>query len=417
MLVGIEVSSALPARRTGVGNYTLNLVRQLRRRENTGDACFLYFANEGAKGTGNAARLPGAGSIYPHDRLPTRTLWMQVGLPRSIARTRPDLCHFPNHLAPIAIRGAVPYVLTIHDMSVYRCPQHHSNKTVLMHRAIMPMAARGAALIITVSQSARRDILHYLNVPGERVRVVYEGVGPQFQPVSTSDEPAAEAIRSRYGLPDKYVLTVSTLEPRKNHIRLMEAFAQVVRRDRIPHHLVVVGARGWKDRSLREWVARNGLASRIHFPGYAADEHLPGLYRSASAFAFPSLYEGFGLPVLEAMACGVPCLISSDPALCEVAGQGNAVVADPLSVGDLAQGLHRLVTDDGLAGALRAAGLARAAAFGWQDCADQTYALYKEAVRAAAPAARGALISGSARSPRAGSHGIGIPWKTDSMAT
>ncbi|HWE61034.1 MAG TPA: glycosyltransferase family 1 protein [Chloroflexota bacterium] len=379
MLIGIEVSSAVAQRRSGVGNYTMNLVAELRRlHAANAEASFLYFANRGERLDLSSTDAPGLARIYPRDRLPSRMVWMQAGLPRSIARTRPDICHFPNHLAPLFRMDIAPYILTLHDMSVYRCPEHHALKTVLTHRTIMAHAARHARAIVTVSESARQDILHYLKVPPERVRVVYEGAGSRFQALAAPGDADDQVVRQRYGLPEHYILTVSTLEPRKNHARLIQAFTQLVQQEGLPHHLVVVGARGWKERALFETAARHNLSGRIHFLGYVPSADLPGLYRAASLFAFPSLYEGFGLPVLEAMACGVPCIISTDPALREVAGAEAAVVVDPHSVADIAAGLHRVLANPRLARQLQAKGIARASTFGWQTCAAETYALYRE---------------------------------------
>ena len=186
---------------------------------------------------------------------------MLTGLPRSIARTAPDVCHFPNHLAPIAGMGSTPYLLTIHDMSVYRCPQYHAQKTVAIHRAVMPIAARHAGIVVAVGEDARLKILHYLKLPADRVRVVYEGVGPGFQPEAPLREPRPSEFPERYALPDRYMLAVSTLEPRKNHLRLMEAFRWLVRQERIPHHLVIAGTHGGKTAVFAPGLS--GIASRI----------------------------------------------------------------------------------------------------------------------------------------------------------
>jgi alpha-1,3-rhamnosyl/mannosyltransferase len=266
----------------------------------------------------------------------------------------------------------------MHDMSVYRCPQHQPLKAVAVHRAIIPAVARRVSLIVTVSESARQDILHYLKVPPERVRVVYEGVGPQFRPQMQRDQPDPDAVRRRYGLHFPYILTVGTREPRKNHRRLIPAFSWLVEQEHLPHHLVIVGAGGWKGRSLQAEASKSPVASCIHYLGYVPAVDLPGLYHAAAAFAFPSLYEGFGLPVLEALACGVPTLISSDPALVEVAGEGTAIVVDPNSVQSIAEGLQRLLSDATLADSLRARGFARAREFSWDKCAADTYQLYRE---------------------------------------
>ncbi len=384
VLIGIDVSSALAGPRSGVGNYTMNLVRQLQQQEEVGNACFMYFSNRDGQLFVERSGALGAATTYPYDRLRWHLVWMTAGLPRSVARTRPDMLHFPNHLAPITGLGTTPYVLTVHDMSVYRCPQYHTRKTVAVHRAVMPLAARHARAIVTVSDTARQDILQYLNVPPERVRVVHEGVGPQFRPLATPREPHPDELRRRYALPELYILTVSTIEPRKNHGRLLEAFRWLTQQEHIPHHLLIAGAHGWKDTGLRQWVRRHGLADRVRFLGYVPECDLPGLYRAADIFAYPSLYEGFGLPVLEAMASGIPCVISTDPALCEVAGKSNVVAVNPYSASDIAAGLFAVLHNPDLAAELRHRGLVRAGTFTWGACAEQTYQLYCDVTDAAA---------------------------------
>jgi glycosyltransferase involved in cell wall biosynthesis len=381
MLLGIEASSAVSRRPTGVGNYTANLVAGLQRLGASGhDLRLLYFSNRYTSNGGNNGSQLTEDAIYPHDQLRSRSLWIQFGLARSIARTRPDLCHFPNHLAPILGDCHRPAVVTMHDMSVYRYPQYQPWKTVAVHRAIMPTVARRSHLILTPSESARRDVIYYLDVPEERVRVVYEGVGKHFQPHASSDNPTATAVRLHYNLRAPFILTVGTLEPRKNQAALIDAFGWLVQQERLPHHLVLVGAHGWKDGAIRSHARRSEVAGRIHFLGYVPAIDLPGLYRAAAAFAFPSFYEGFGLPVLEALACGVPSLISTDPALTEVAGEGTTVRAEPHSVQDIAGGLWTLLTNESLVSRLRARGLARAGEFSWDKCATETWQVYREAL-------------------------------------
>jgi alpha-1,3-rhamnosyl/mannosyltransferase len=256
---------------------------------------------------------------------------------------------------------------------------------------MIPMVARRAQLLMAVSESARQDILHYLKVPPDRVRVVYEGIGAQFRraeavPLVMANGdcngavslPDVAEVRARHALTFPYILTVGTLEPRKNHRRLIQAFTHLVQQERLPHHLVIAGTRGWKDRPLWIEARQSAMGDRIHFLGYVPAANLPGLYQGASAFAFPSLYEGFGLPVLEALACGVPTLISTDAALTEVAGHGTTVAAEAMSVEDIAAGLYRLLTDAALTVRLRERGFARARDFSWDRCAAETYRLYQE---------------------------------------
>jgi glycosyltransferase involved in cell wall biosynthesis len=373
----MEVSAALMNRCSGVGNYIAHLIGELRKLEAQTDLDLLYFSNR-ADFAGTGAKLSGlqAGTVYEHDRLPIRTAWMQLGLPRSLVRTRPDLCHFPNYLAPVIRPVETPFLATMYDMSVYRYPEYHPLKTTLIHRAIMPTVAQRANLLITVSESARQDILHYLKVPPEKVRVVYGGVDNTFFAPPASDEEVA--IRQRYKLPFPYILMVGTLEPRKNHARMVQAFSQLIRQERLPHHLVFVGAHGWKEGPLAAEIHKSGVQDRIHFLGYVSDQALPALYRHAAAFCFPSLHEGFGLPVLEALACGTPTFISNDPALLEISGPEVAMVVEPRSVESIAAVLYQLLTDAPLAETLRVRGPLHARQFSWEQCAAQTLALYEE---------------------------------------
>jgi glycosyltransferase involved in cell wall biosynthesis len=381
MKVGLEVSAMVSRQPSGVGNYVANLLSGLQQvAGEKPELDLLYFSNRSQLSVPGQTAQPAGIEIYPYNRLPVRSAWLQFGLPDSLARTQPDLGHFPNYLAPVLRKLEMPYLVTMHDMSIYRCPQYQPLKTVAVHRAIVPKVAREARLIITVSESARQDILHYLKVPAGRVRVVPGMVGWPFggPPLLPAAETALTMdLRQRYNLPFPYLLSVGTFEPRKNHARLIEAFSELVRQERLPHHLVLAGPPGWKEGGLTGRLRRSGLSERVHFLGYVPTADLPALYRNAQAFAFPSLYEGFGLPVLEAMTCGTPCLISNDPALREVSGAA-ALVVDPTSSQQIAAGLHRLLTDQALRTDLRERGLARAAEFSVNNCARQTYRLYQE---------------------------------------
>jgi glycosyltransferase involved in cell wall biosynthesis len=379
MKIGIEASAAVVSGRTGVGTYTANLMAGLERlNQITGQIELVHFSNRIDSPETRGPTAIASHNIHPHDQFPSRAIWMQSGLLRSISSTKPDICHFPNYLAPVAGWQQAPYVVTMHDMSVYRCPEHQPLKTVALHRAMIPAIARHAAMVLTVSESARLDILHYLKLAPEKVRVVYEGIGAQFRPQIQTGQPSVDEVTRRLGLDFPYVLTVGTLEPRKNHLRLIEAFTSMVMQERLPHHLVISGAHGWKDRPLELHAQNSALANRIHFLGYVPGADLPALYRGSSAFAFPSLYEGFGLPVLEALACGVPTLISTDPALTEVAGHGTTAVVQAQSVEDMASALYRLLVDVEYKQELRHRGYDRVKHFSWDKCAWETFQLYKE---------------------------------------
>jgi glycosyltransferase involved in cell wall biosynthesis len=380
MLIGIEVSAAVTAPRTGVGYYVANMVSALRRiAEARGDVEFLYYSNRLPVEDDEPADVLTVEDIYPRDRFRSRFLWMQGFLPRSLAATRPDVCHFPNYLAPLMHGTDRPLVITVHDMAVYRCPWLQPLKTVAVHRAILPRLIRAGGLIATVSESSRQDIVHYFDVPKERIRVVYGGVSERFRPPSTVDKLLDATVFQSHGIRFPYVLSVGTLEPRKNHRRLVQAFSSLVRQQKLPHHLVLAGAAGWKDGELRHEIEGSVLRDRIHFLGYVPTDHLPSLYRGADAFAYPSIYEGFGLPVLEAMACGTPVLISTDSALMEVAGEGSTIVANPLSPDDIAAGLWSLLRGGAAVDVRRSNGIARAREFSWERSAVEMLRVYFEA--------------------------------------
>jgi len=272
--------------------------------------------------------------------------WYPLVLPRMATHQKLDVLHCPSYRAPF--RSRVPLVVTVHDLAVFRHPEAFPPWTRSYSRAAVPGVVRAARRVIAVSEFTRAELVELLRVPEERIRVVPNAVDPAF----TAEGPRAEG---------EYVLTVGTLEPRKNLARLAEASRQ------LGIELRVVGARGWGG------VSPNG--SRVRWLGELPDDALARLYRGAAAVAYPSLYEGFGIPVLEAMACGAPVVTSAGGATEEVAG-GAAVLVDPLDAASIAAGLEQALAHRG---ELRAQGLGRAAAFSWEDVARRTADVYREA--------------------------------------
>jgi glycosyltransferase involved in cell wall biosynthesis len=272
--------------------------------------------------------------------------WYPAVLPRMAAHQELDALHCPTYRAPLRTR--VPLVVTVHDLAVFRHPEAFPAWTRTYSRAAVPRVVRGARRVIAVSEFTRRELVELLGVREGRVRVIPNAVDPVF----TADGPRAEG---------EYVLTVGTLEPRKNLARLAEASR------RVGVELRVVGALGWGG------VSANG--SRVRWLGELPDDALARLYRGAAAVAYPSLYEGFGIPVLEAMACGAPVVTSAGGATEEVAG-GAAVLVDPLDPASIAAGLEQALARRE---ELRTQGLSRAASFSWKEVARQTAAVYREA--------------------------------------
>ncbi len=358
--IGFDATT-LNGAKTGVGYYTSHLLTHLLAADTEHD--YLLLSNRPIDGA------PGGRALSTRYTFPNRTVWMQGVLPALLHAERPLLCHFTNSIAPLPT--SVPTVITIHDMTLSLFPRLHQVRKHLVARPIIPLAARRAAAIITVSQSARQDIIRLLHVPADKVHVIYEAAAPHFQPVSTA---CAAAIREKYGLPDRIILYVGTIEPRKNLVRLVEAFARL-RAAGLPHHLLLVGQPGWHAQPLYQRIEALGLHDAVHFTGYVPTDDLVALYNLADVFAFPSLYEGFGLPIVEAMACGVPVVTSRRSSLGEIAGDA-ALTVDPYAVDELTAALESVLTQPPLAADLRERGLARAASLSWAEAARQTLAVY-----------------------------------------
>jgi glycosyltransferase involved in cell wall biosynthesis len=228
--------------------------------------------------------------------------------------------------------------------------------------------------VITDSQNSKQDICRYLQIPFEKITVIPIASACHFRPLP---EAQVGPLLDRYGLVRPYILYVGSVEPRKNLLRLLDAY--VLLRQSLPQYrLVIVGARNyWKSSPVARAVEHQGLQAQVTFTGYIPDEHLPALYNGAALFCFPSLYEGFGLPVLEAMACGVPVVTSSTSSLPEVAGDA-ALLVDPYNVDEVADAMRRVLQDGDLAHDLRRRGLARAAQFSWEKTARETIAVYEK---------------------------------------
>jgi len=364
MRLGFDVTPLLVPK-SGIGTYAKNLLDHL-----------IQASTGGRSGASELDIIPLANRPVGEDqdgsRRLNKTLWMQSVLPWQAGRLRLDVCHFTNNVAPLWT--PCPSVVTIHDMTLWLYPEHHYAKRLLAMRPIIPLAVRRAAAIIAVSESAKHDIVRLLGVPAEKVHVVYEAAAPCFRPLPAG--PAQVTLRQKYGLAERFVLTVGTLEPRKNLVRLLEAFAQLRKRDGLSHTLVFVGGRGWKDGPVFEAVERLDLGHLVRFLGHVPTADLVGLYNLAEALAFPSLYEGFGLPAIEAMACGTPVITSRRGSLVEVAGSAAQFI-DPLRVESIAEGLHRVLSDAALREDLRVKGLAQASRFSWTRAAAETCGVYR----------------------------------------
>ena len=306
-----------------------------------------------------------------------RILWEQTAL--AAATRELDLLHGMAFATPLAAR--CPTVVTVHDLSFLRFPGAFRRANRAYLTALTTLSARRAARVIVGAESTKRDVVELCRVPAERVVTVPYGVTGAFTP---ADPAAAEAFRAAKGLPDRFILFLGTLEPRKNIARLIEAYARLRQRAAggVPK-LVIAGGKGWHYENLFAEVTRLGLEADVLFTGYVPAEELVWWYRAALIFVYPSLFEGFGLPVLEALACGAPVITSNASSLPEVAGDA-AILVDPLDIESLVSAMQRLLNDPDLRAALSVAGPPQASQFPWSRTAAETAAVYRDALNASA---------------------------------
>lgn len=356
----------------GIGTYVRNLIRHLSRI----DPQTTYFVlcdplDEPAVRVGeNVVPVVEAAKGYSLDE--------HLTIPRRLRRLSVDLFHSPHYVLPL--RCPVPTVVTVHDCIHLRFPEYLPNRLAHTYaRYMIGHALRTATRVLTVSEASRRDMLHFFpKADGGRITVIPNAIDESLLGVPTPDE--LEQVKERYQLGGPFVLFVGNIKPHKNLHRLVEAFAQVKRR---PAHqslkLVVIGEESGGYTSLRRTVETTGVRQDVRFFGYVPEPTLAALYRLASVFAFPSLYEGFGLPPLEAMACGTPVVTSRISSLPEVVGDA-ALLVDPENVDDIASGLSRVLEEPGLKDDLTRRGSERVRHFSWDASARATRRAYFEAM-------------------------------------
>ena len=364
MRIAFDGTTLRPGR-TGIGYYSEHLLRHLAEEHLDEIIVFSNVPVDTVHPLPPSVRV-----VVLPSRLP-RMVWMQTLAPRAIRRERADVVHFTNGMVPFA--SPIPTVVTIHDMSLTMFPACHPPRRVLLNRPLVNVAARRADAVITVSQSAKRDIVGLYGLNPDRVHVVHEAAAPAFRRVRDVAELAR--VRQRYGLPDRFILCVGTVEPRKNLPMLIDAFAARRKDGTLPHRLVCAGPYGWLSGDVEAQIDRLGMREAISFTGYLPFDDLPSLYTLAEMFVFPSIYEGFGLPVIEAMACGTPVVTGRVAALTEVTG-GAVEQVERLDAESLGAAMVRLAASSARREALSALGLARAAVFSWRRAARETRDIY-----------------------------------------
>lgn len=393
----------------GIARYTRSLVGALAALDTANSYSLFYAARGLPRPTPEIAQAEELFEQHPNFRavpvpFSVRQMfaaWQRLRLPVpvDVFTGRCDVMHSPDFVSPPHRSGAD--VITVHDLSFLVVPECAEPKLASFLGKTIPAAVRRADKIVAVSNQTKRDLIHLLNTPESKIVVAHNGVDERFRPLTTEDRgpmaddetesaspssiahrpssgEAWDQLRKRLQLPPRFILHVGTLEPRKNLKRLVEAYGILVQHDVEEVGLVLAGRKGWLYEPIieeAEKVNRNG--GRVVFVDYVHDADLPLLYNMAEVFAYPSLYEGFGLPAAEAMACGTPTLVSTDGALAEVVGDA-ALVVDPQSPESIASGLQRLIEDDALRSKLAEAGPKQVAQFTWQSAAEKVLQTYSE---------------------------------------
>lgn len=366
---------------SGTATYTRQMARLLAQHQ-VDVAPTLYLRGADSR----APEIPTVRVRNPLDRMQSavgrrisKLAWEEVVLPATSAARRDDLLHYPYFAAPAA--AATPVVVTIHDLITLVMPGYHRSRQSSAYARLMARLAARADAVITVSDYSRREIIRVLGVPEERVHVTYEAAGTEFSPSGKPDE--QESLRARYGLPSRFVLYLGGAERRKNIETVLRAWKSASGRGKIEEFGLVIVARFPPADSLYPDIpalARNLELGDVHFIDSIPEVDKAAFYRAASAFVYPSAYEGFGLPPLEAMACGTPVVAANATSLPEIIGDGGVLVS-PFDVSAWAEALEQVLISGTLRAAMRDRGLRRAVQFSWDRTVHETVAVYRDVLR------------------------------------
>lgn len=363
---------------SGIEYYLLNLISELGRVDRDNE--YFIFINRNEFENGHAAGVlseSGANvrvSGWPSGSRLSRLIWDYMALGADLRRERIDLFHGPSFSVPLV--KTCPCVVTVHDMAFRHTPESYTHLNRYYFKVLLPSATRKSRAIITDSINSKKDIVEMLPVDADKVHVVYPGVDPDFKIPGNG----AEGVEKKYKIGGPFILTVSGLiTPRKNLDTLIRAYNRLKKSDGFDRRLVVVGKEAWSYRGVFELVEKLGLQKDVLFTGPVPKEDLIGLYSAAELFAFPSLYEGFGFPVLEAMAIGTPVVCSDVSSLPELAGDACLLI-NPLSEEELAAAIAKVAGDKSLSQAMSIAGKERSKKFTWRRAAERTLEVYRQAV-------------------------------------
>jgi glycosyltransferase involved in cell wall biosynthesis len=385
MQIGIDASrtgvQGRTIRRTGTERYTLEIIRNLLALPQATQHHWRLYSNAPLPAE-VLESLAAASSVRPEILvLPARRLWTHNTLRREVMRRPPDVLFIPAHVVPFVWPPSrlPPTVVTIHDLGYRHFPAAHTWTQRCYLQWSTRWSAHAAQRVIAVSKDTARDLVRFAEAPDAKIAIIHEGCTPDA-PVKASAELQHRTLQ-HYGLERPYALYIGTIQPRKNLARVLQAYADLLQKGSLSWDLVLAGASGWMSQPIYALGNEPQMAGRVHFLGYVPDADLPALFQQACFFCFPSLFEGFGLPVLEAQQYGVPVMTANNSALPEIAGNA-ALLVDPTDIDAIAGAMLRLSQDEELRQRLIAAGYENVKRFSWEKAARETLAVLEQAAQA-----------------------------------
>jgi glycosyltransferase involved in cell wall biosynthesis len=363
MKIGI-ISEALRTNLTGIGNYVYHTIHELQKINK--DIVIIDNTDKNIPNTKNVIIK----NPFPFFKTYLWMYYLGILFSSNMNHEKIDLIHNPDQ---IPFFSKKKNIATVFDLTPIIFPKEHNRKRELITRYILPLYLRNTNKIITISQNTKIDIIKYFKIPEEKIKVIHLAANENYVPI---DKYESTKIAKKYGVNNKFIIYVGTLEPRKNIPNLLKSY-NILKNYGINHKLIITGKKGWKYKEIFETIEKLKLQNDVIFTGYVPDEDLPGLYNAADLFVYPSLYEGFGLPPLEAMQCGTPVITSNTSSLPEVVGDAGIMV-DPYDIDGLASKMYEVLTNEDLRNNMSKKGIERAKLFSWKKCAEEHLKVYEE---------------------------------------
>lgn len=368
MKIGI-ITDFVDGKHGGIGVYTNNLIKKLNEIDSKNQYYLIHHSS---------IQMP----VYNVNKeIPIKKyslskgswiFWRYIYAPLKLkSMSELDIVHDPYEIGPMSFKMPFKKIITIHDLTPILFPNTFSLTTVLLHKLLLKKTLYTADKIITDSKSTKEDLIFYFKIPDEKIKIIPLGVDEKFKLIDSS---TVRKFKNNYNLDFPFILYVGTLEPRKNIPTLLKAFS-ILRSRNLNYKLVIAGEKGWKYKAIFDTISDLNLQNDVIFTGYVSDDDLPLLYNAADLFVYPSLYEGFGLPPLEAMACGTPVITSNTSSLPEVVGDAG-ILLDPVDIEGLANSIHNVLFDNELKQNIVRKGLERSKMFNWEKCARETLFAY-----------------------------------------